>query len=48
MDFVNIFSLKLVTKLPKHIKINNNAINLIENQQSLYRLFYNPEPIKLE
>ena len=30
-NFVNIFSIKLVVKLLKYIKINNHAIELVDN-----------------
>ena len=32
VDFTNIFSKDLVVKLPKHIGMNDHAINLIERQ----------------
>ena len=32
-DFTDIFSLDLVSELPKHTKINNHAIELVESQQ---------------
>lgn len=32
IDFVNIMSLDLVTKLPKYTKINNYTINLIDQK----------------
>ena len=48
IDFVNVFSPKLATEFPEHTEINNYAIKLIENQQSLYGLIYSLEPMELE
>ena len=30
-DFVDVFSPKLAVKLPKHMEINNHAIELVDN-----------------
>ncbi len=32
VNFANIFSTKLATKLPKHISINNHTIKLMDDQ----------------
>lgn len=46
--FANIFSLKSVAKVFKYIGINNYAINLVEDQQLLYKPIYCLESIELE
>ncbi len=47
-DFVDVFSLKLATKLPEHMRINNYAIELVDNRQPPYGPIYNLGPIDLE
>ena len=47
-DFANIFLLKLAVKLSKYIKINNHAIELINDQQSPYNFIYSLNLIELE
>ena len=47
-DFADVFSLKLIIKLSKHMKINDHAIELIDNWQPLYGLIYSLRPIKLK
>ena len=47
-DFANIFSLKSVSELPKHTKINDHAIKLVDDWQLLYSLIYSLEPVKLK
>ncbi len=39
-DFTDVFSPKLAIELPKHIKINNHAIELVDNWQSPYGPIY--------
>ncbi len=47
-DFVNIFSPKLTTELPKHTSINNHAIELVDYWQPLYSSIYSLELMELE
>ena len=35
-DFAHIFLPKLAVELPKHMRINDHAIKLVDNRQSLY------------
>lgn len=44
-DFADIFLLKLAAKLLKYMRINDDAIELVENCQFFYGLFYNLDPI---
>ncbi len=37
-DFADVFSPKLATKLPEHIRINNHVIKLVDDQQPPYGL----------
>ncbi len=46
-DFVDIFSPKLVAKLPEHTRINNQAIKLVDDQQPPYGPIYNLGPVEL-
>lgn len=39
-DFIDIFSPELVAELLEHIKINNHAIDLIDNKHLPYRSIY--------
>ena len=47
-DFVNIFFLKLASKLLEHTGINDPAIKLVENWQSLYEPIYSLKSVELE
>lgn len=47
-NFTNIFSSELVAELPKHMKINNYAIGLINVKQLPYEPIYSLGPVKLE
>ena len=47
VDFVDVFSPKLVTKFPKH-RINNYVIELINDWQPPYNSIYSLGPVKLE
>ncbi len=48
VDFVDIFSLKLAAKLPKYTRINDHAIELIDNWQPLYGFIYSLKLVELE
>ena len=48
VDFVDIFSPKLAAKFPRHIGINNYAIELVNNWQISYGLIYSLGLIELE
>ena len=48
LDFKDIFSPNLASKLSKYIKINNHTIKLIDGEQPLYEPIYSLEPIELE
>lgn len=47
-NFTDVFSPKLAVKLPEYTNINNHIIDLIDNKQPLYELFYNLESVKLK
>ena len=47
-EFADIFSPDLATKLPKHTKINDHTIKLVDSQQPPYGPIYSLRPIKLE
>ena len=47
-DFVDIFLLKLNGELLEHMKINNHAIKLIDDQQLFYSPIYSLGPMELE
>ena len=47
-DFANVFSPDLASKLPKHTKINNPAIELVDGQQPPYGPIYNLKSVELE
>ncbi len=47
-DFADIFSPKLAAALLEHTGINNHAIELVDNWQSLYGTIYNLGPVELE
>ena len=46
-DFVDVFSPKLVSELPEY-EINNYIIELKDDCQTQYGLFYSLEPVELE
>ena len=48
LNFTDIFSLALVSKLPKHTKINDHVIKLINSQQPPYGLIYGLGLVELE
>ena len=48
LDFADVFSLDLVSKLPKHTGINDHAIELVNGQQPPYGLIYSLKPMELE
>lgn len=48
IDFVDVFSLDLVVELLEHIKINNDAIELINDKQYIHMPIYNLKLIKLK
>ena len=47
-DFVDVFSPKLATKLLEHIRINNHAIELVDDWQPPYDPIYSLGPMELE
>ena len=47
-DFIDVFLLKLAIKLLKYTRINNYAIELVDNQQPLYDPIYSLRPVELE
>ena len=48
-DFADVFSPDLLSELPKHIRINDHAIEPVEScQQPSYRPIYSLKPVKLE
>ncbi len=48
VDFANIFSLKLAVELPEHIRINDYAIELVDDWQSAYSPIYILGLVELE
>ena len=49
LDFADVFSSDLTSKLPEHTGINDHAIELVDDcQQSLHKPIYSLRPIKLE
>ena len=48
LNFIDIFSLDLGSKLPKHTGINDHAIELVDGQQPLYGPIYSLKPVELE
>lgn len=48
VNFVNIFSLDLTSKLLKHIEINDHAIELINGRQPPYGLIYSLKLVELK
>ncbi len=47
-DFVDVFSPKLVIELPKYMKINDHAIELVDDQQYPYGFIYSLKLVELE
>ena len=47
-NFSNVFSSDSAVKLPEHIGINDNPINLLDNKQPLYSLIYSLGPVDVE
>lgn len=47
-DFADIFFFKFTIELSKHIKINNDAIKLVDDWQSLYNFIYSLDLVELE
>ncbi len=47
-DFADVFSPKLTAELPKHTRINNHAIKLVDNWQPLYGSIYSLRPVELK
>ena len=48
LDFVDVFSLDLVTKLPEYTEIKTHAIDLEESKQPPYGPIYSLRPVELE
>lgn len=48
VDFIDIFSPKLVIKLSKYIEINDPVIKFVDDRKFFYSFIYNLSPIKLE
>ena len=48
LDFADVFSLDLASKLLKQTRINNHAIKLVDGQQLPYKPIYSLGPIELE
>ncbi len=47
-DFADVFSPKLAAELPEHTRINNHAIELVDDRQPLYGPIYSLGPMELE
>ena len=47
-DFADVFSPKLVAKLPEHTRINDHAIELVDDLQPPYGPIYSLGPVELE
>ena len=47
-NFVEVFFPDLAFELPKHIKINNHIIKLVDSKQPPFSFIYSLEPIELE
>ncbi len=47
-NFVDVFSPKLAIEFPEYIRINNHAIELVDDWQSLYSLTYSLRLVELE
>ena len=48
INFVDVFSSNLASKLPKHTGINDYTIKLVDGQQPPYKLIYSLNPVELE
>ena len=48
LDFADVFSLDLASKLLEYTKINNHAIKLVDGQQSTYESIYSLGPMELK
>lgn len=48
INFVNVFFLNLIAKLPEHTRINDLVIKLIDGKWSLYDQIYGLELVELE
>ena len=48
VNFEDVFFPDLVSKLPKHVEINDHTIKLVNGQQPLYGPIYSLGPIELE
>ena len=48
LDFADVFSPDLASKLPEHSGINNHAVKLVDSQQPLYGPIYSLGPVELE
>ena len=47
-DIADVFSSDLVSKLPKHTRINNHAIKVVNSQQPAHELIYSQGLVELE
>ena len=47
-DFADFFFLELASEFPKHTRINDHIIKLIDKQQLFYKPIYSLEPVELE
>ena len=47
-DFADVFSLELASKLHEHTRINNHAIELVDDRQPPYGPIYSLGPVELE
>ena len=47
-DFINVFSPELALKLLEHTRISDNAIKLVDDQQSPYGPIYSLGQVELE
>ena len=48
VDFADVFSPKLATKLFEYVGINNHAIELVDNQKPFYNSIYSLSLVKLK
>ena len=48
LDFADVFSWDLASKLSKHTRINKYTIKLVNSQQTPYKPIYSPRPVELE
>lgn len=48
IEYIDVFSKEVATKLLKHIEINNHSIDLKKDKQLLYKLIYSLKLVKLE